>query len=664
MNPMLTREAVSLPLEGFSVTIDGIAELPVRVCAEHLAWLGAGLEPANLDGMAVGKSNGDPSLPGLALRSKSSQSNADENIACSIRWLPEHMSEQEKPGALHSEAMIQALSGLMSVNGRDQALPRRLGLDVASVVAGIVATQGVLATLIANSRGQNIRGVETSVLQAGFTFLYHHLALATCDDPFVIASAESASAPGPPFQTADGYWVELEVLSFDSWISFWKQLGVERAGLEAAWSSFVYRYLAATCSLPATLHEATRRHSLAELRQVAGSYGVGICAVRTYPDILEELGLWKGGGIAQGADNSQSHTRAPWSILPQLEHQGERSTPIAGDAPLAGMRVVEVTSRLQGPLAGLLLQMLGAEVVKVEPIGGDFGRYAPPRAGSQGAAYLAYNRGKQVVELDYKTPEGHAQLIELIAGADVFLHNWRSGRAEKTGLDFERLVLINPQLVYAHASGWGRVESEPSPIAGDFLVQAHAGTGDGLNPADEPPFPSRVTLVDVTGGLLACEGILAGLYLREQTGQGCRVGTSLLSGAMELQAQVLKAIALDREQGRCWGRPIWGLLDRPIETADGFLLVSAEDDDARSRLGALCGLDELADKDTLEERIATRLHARSSAEWVELLRNAGIAATTVCTNLADLPRDPRIVGLLESVEDACWVPAAPWQFQT
>ncbi|MEO5953751.1 MAG: CoA transferase, partial [Chloroflexia bacterium] len=446
----------------------------------------------------------------------------------------------------------------------------------------------------------------------------------------------------------------------------WRQLGVERAGLELAWGNFVYRYLAASCTLPVSLHEATALHTLDELRGIAEPLGIAILVVRGYSDLLDEIGLSRGGGLKPRGERSLLHPEAPWAILAQTEHRAEvveQHTIDATKGPLAGMRVVEVSSRLQGPLAGLLLQMLGAEVVKVEPIGGDFGRYAPPKAGSQGAAYMAYNRGKRVVEIDYKSEEGCAQMLDLIGSADVFLHNWRSGRAEKTGFDFESFARINPRLVYAHASGWGRIEDEPSPIAGDFLVQAHAATGEGLNPVDEPPFPSRVTLVDVTGGLLACEGILAGLYLREQTGQGCRVDTSLFSAAMELQADVLKAIALDQEEGREWGRPVWGTLARPIETADGFVMVSAEDVESRERLRVACGVNEADDEEAVEEMIATQLHSRTTAEWVKVLGDAGIVATAVCIDVADLPNDPRIVGLLERVEDACWVPSAPWQFR-
>jgi crotonobetainyl-CoA:carnitine CoA-transferase CaiB-like acyl-CoA transferase len=433
--------------------------------------------------------------------------------------------------------------------------------------------------------------------------------------------------------------------------------------VDAAWLTFVFRYLTARCALPATFHQATKRCTLAELRRAAEACGVAVCRVRTYAEVLAEVG-WPSGPAVE-RDGLVPRLNAPWSICPGTEpwDRGHVDAPPV-DAPLAGLRVVEVTSRLQGPLATQLLRMLGAEVVKVEPPGGDLGRYASPRAGSLGAAYLAYNRGKRVIEIDYKRADGQAELLDLVASADVFVQNWPSGRAEKLGLDSTDLTSLNPGLVYAHASGWGRHRHEPSAIAGDYLVQAHAGCGDGLNPVDEPAVPSRLTLVDVTGGLIAAEGILAGLLTRERTGRGCRVDTSLLSAAMTLQADVLAAAAAGHETGRCLGRPVWGLLDQPLATADGFLVVAPENEDHRHRLAAICDVPLSAADSELDTVIVGLFRGRPAADWEALLREAAIPATIVRQDLVGLPRDPRVADVLERVNDACWVPAAPWRFRT
>ncbi len=655
---MLTQDGIPPLLDGLMMTARGNAQLPIAICAEHLALLGIRQEPER---PGAKRDDPEPHVVGeLALRPTSAVDDGSptaDGIDCIIHW---ENPNQPEPLVHGSEALIQALSGLMAIHGRDQRIPRRLGLEVASVATGIVSAQGVLAALIGRSRGHQVRRVETSVLQGGLLFLCHHLAMATCTDEFALLS--SGPGAGPPFRTADGHWVELEVLTFDAWSAFWRQLKVERGEAEEAWSDYACRYLTASCSLPASLHDAIGRHTLQEVRRTADACRVALCCIRTYRELLGEPGGAEEPHLVR--QGSGKRPEPPWAICPSnAEQRSQPGGSPAKDAPLSGLRVVEVTSRLQGPLAGLLLQQLGADVTKVEPPGGDMGRYGPPLAGSFGAAYLAYNRRKRVVEIDYKRPEGRTQIMELVGQADVFLHNWAPGRAEALGLDYPDLARANPGLIYAHASGWGRTANAPARIAGDYLIQAYAACGDGLNPADEPPFPSRLTFVDVTGGLLACEGALAGLYLRELTGRGSRVDTSLIAGAMAHQAHVLKAIADRQEASRYLGRPVWSSLDRPIETARGFLVVAVEDDQARQRLWAICSLGDSATRDAPEQIIAEHLRSRPASEWESLLLEAGIPAAAAHNDLASLPHDPRVASLLERVNNACWVPAAPWRFK-
>lgn len=630
-------------LAGLSVNVSKHAELPAIICARHLALLGAVQDR----GDACDNCH-DPSLAGqLTVRSNGRRDSAGA-LDCEIYWQPSHQGSVQQRG---SEAVIQALAGLMAVHGREMRVPRRLGLPVASIAAGVVAAQGVLAALIGRCRGCAVGRVESSVLQASLLFLRHHLAMATCGDDVPLTGDYPGS--GPPFATADGHYVEFEVLSFGCWIAFWTQLGVEQHEAEEGWSNFVFRYLTARCTLPVGLHRATKRHSLEQLQHVAHTSGIALGRVRDYPELLAERKRAGKRGPAVIGDE------LPWTIRPGVRSRAVGDPLQHVDAPLTGLTVIEVTSRLQGPLAGLLLRSLGADVIKVEPPGGDFGRHAPPLAGSYGAAYLAYNHGKRVVEIDYKRSEGRAQLADLARDADVFLHNWRPGRAEQLELDFGQLVDRNPGLVYAYASGWGQERNPPSPIAGDFIVQAYAACGAGLNPVGEPPFPSRLTLVDVMGGLLACEGILAGIYLRERHGRGCQVDTSLLAGALMLEDDILRAIVIGQEDGRAKGRPLWRPLDQPIETTEGYLVVSVENEGERRCLAEVC---ELAPIGAPETSIVERLAGHPAAVWEQFLTARGIPAAAVREDLTSIVGDPLTAGLLERVDDACWLPRAPWQF--
>jgi crotonobetainyl-CoA:carnitine CoA-transferase CaiB-like acyl-CoA transferase len=525
-------------------------------------------------------------------------------------------------GAL-AEPIAQAVSGLMSVHGRPHGRPRRLGLNVASVATGILATQAALALQIRLRRGLPIGLADTGLTRGALQFMQHHLAIATCGDSFPY----SAHGPvGTPFPTADHAWIELEVMSADDWIGFWRALGLDDARLVGgAWLPFVYRYLAGECRLPAELHEATSRHRLHELRRLADAFGVALSPIRSAPDeALLGQPLWS---ITSHACCGPARPGAP----------------ATGEAALAGLRVLDLGSRLQGPLAALLLQMMGAEVIRIEPPGGDFGRLSPPVAGGTGAAYLAYNRGKRVLEIDYKSAAGRAEILELASASDVLLHNWRGGRAQCLRLDAADVAQVNPSIIYAHASGWGNHGDAPSDIAGDFLVQAYAGCAAIMSPPTQPAFPSGVTLIDVVGGLLTCEAVLAALVHRERDGRGRRIDTSLLAAAVSLQVQP-----------RCHWRP----LDHPIRTQDGYLVVSVDHPELRRHLARLVGGGLESDDD----RIAARLAAGSAWEWADQLGTATIPAAVVCEDLTCLSSQPATRRFVERDQNACWTTTAPWTF--
>ena len=215
--------------------------------------------------------------------------------------------------------------------------------------------------------------------------------------------------------------------------------------------------------------------------------------------------------------------------------------------------------------------------------------------------------------------------------------------------------------MYANTSGWGDRPEGRDLVGTDFLVQAYAGMGHGLHPEDEPAFPSRVILCDLFGGMVAAEGILTGLYRRQQDGRGREVQSSLLAGAMALQAHVLEDMACGEEEGRRDGRPVWGLLDRPVATAEGHLVVSVDDDESFERLCRVCAVEPAgASRATAEGRIVARLADGGAAEWEEVLVGAGIAAAVICDDLAAVPADPRLAAMFEPVGERGVAPRSPW----
>ncbi|WBB98906.1 MULTISPECIES: CoA transferase [unclassified Solwaraspora] len=533
------------------------------------------------------------------------------------------------------EVTAQARYGLMAVHGRARGGPARISLDYVGTAAAVVAGQGVLAALLAGLRGGPApESVRVPVAGAALLTVSQYLAAGSADDPEYVEAPTAAGSP-PPFVCADGVWVELETLDPAPWHQLWTGLGVEPSVAARAWRAFVLRYATATAPLPAQLHAAVAAVPLARLQELAGAAGVAVQPVRGHADRSRDNYL-------PGADTP------PWTIAagPQRRAVGVDSGGAAGGTgggPLTGLRVVEAGRRIQGPLAGQVLRLLGAEVIRIEPAGGDPLRGMPPMVGDCSARFLALNRGKRIVEADLRSPDGRATVRELATSADAFLHNWAPGKAARLGLDAGDLWAANPRLVYTYASGWGDARGSDPPPGTDFMVQAYAGLGAQLRPAGEPPAGSLMTMLDVLGGLVAAQGVLAGLVAGHRDGRGQRVDSSLLSAAGVLQGPVLR--------GEQPAHPRGGPLDGPLPAAGGHLAVP-EGTTATSlaRITGGAGLAGALD----------RLAELPVADAVGQLRAGGVAAVPVCPEPGLLAADPTLAALLDI--DGCAFVTPPWRF--
>jgi hypothetical protein len=309
---------------------------------------------------------------------------------------------------------------------------------------------------------------------------------------------------------------EIEALDPGLWLAFWSDLGVARPVVGRSWPPFQLRFSTGSCALPVELDEATRQLSYPQLTDAAASAGVSIVPVRAHRPGGRPLPPWR---IEAASE--------PGPPLPPARADG---------GPLAGLVVVEMTRRLQGPLAGHLLALLGAEVIRVEPLGGDPLRGVPPMVGEVSARFHALNRNKRVLEADPRSPAGHRAIRELIAGADVFLHNLAPGKEAAFGLEPERLLAEQPGLVHAWASGWGlgTVNGDVLPVGTDYLVQAQSGLAALVTPPGRPVAPALLTITDIFGGLVSATGVLAALAARARSGCGQRVESSLWSAAVTL----------------------------------------------------------------------------------------------------------------------------------
>ncbi|MGW6619191.1 CoA transferase [Streptomyces erythrochromogenes] len=518
---------------------------------------------------------------------------------------------------LADEATVQAATGMMAVHGRRDGTPRGLAVDYAATATAVLTVQGLLANLVGQARGGAAAQVTTSADRAGLLAVSQYLAAAGADE----GEAAEIAAGGPPFTSADGILFELETLDPGAWAAFWQALEAPREALRAGWRPFQFRYATACAPLPAALHTTARSHGWDRIRRAAAASGSEVCALRSLADRAAEH---------DGA--------APWFLTPTpggapAGGPARPSVPPAG-RPLAGLTVLEAGRRIQAPLAAHLLGLLGAEVIRIEPPGGDPLRGMPPACSGISARWLALNRGKRAVEIDIKAEADRDRLREMAAHADVFLHNWAPGKAAALGLDADDLARVNPALVHAYTSGWaGRLDD--APMGTDFMVQARTGVGEAARPEDEIPAPSLMTLLDVLGGLLGAEAVLAGLLLRERTGYGVRVDSSLLGAADTLTGPALRRAARGENPRRPAG------FRRPLATADGW--IAPADTDARAAAGH-------------------DLRALPTGEALTRLREHGVTATAVTTELSDLHHDPRFAGSIGL--DTHGAPAVPdpWSF--
>lgn len=514
------------------------------------------------------------------------------------------------------EVTAQAVGGVMHVHGRSRGEPSGMAADYATTAARVLAGTGVLAGLVGKARGGSVDLVRTSVAHAALLTVSQYLAAAGAEDDEAVPLAPG----GPPFRSRDDILFELDTLDPEVWRDFWVRVGAPASTAGAAWRPFQFRYATAVAPLPATLHELTALLTFAELSAVADRTGMSICGLTSLRERAHELG----GAIPE-----------PWWVSP-LPGSYTRATKPADSAPLSGMVVLEAGRRVQAPLAAHLLSLLGAQVIRIEPPGGDPLRGMPPMCEDTSARWLALNRHKDAVQIDIKDPVGRDELRDLVSSADVFLHNWAPGKAENFGLGAEDLASVRSGLVYAYTSGYaGRIQDPP--LGTDFMVQARTGLGEVIRPEDQPPAPSLMALVDVLGGLLGAHAILGALLDRERTGRACQVESCLLAAADLLQADAVRAV---NEGGT--GRQPAGFR-RPLRTADGWCAPS--DQDASSAA-----------------RHAHRLREISTVDAIGLLREHGLHAAPVTDDLATLPADPRFAAVIAPDKHRCPAVQSPWSF--
>ena len=322
---------------------------------------------------------------------------------------------------------------------------------------------------------------------------------------------------------------------------------------------------------------------------------------------------------------------------------------------LEGYRVLDLSIAMSGPFAAMRLGDLGADVIKVEPVTGEWQRHVAA-GGARGhrvnVSFLSLNRNKRSLAVNLKDAEGRGLVHELAKNADVFLQNYRPGVAARLGVDYETVRDINPRIVYISISGYGETGPYASWPGQDLILQGMSGAMFSAGRRADPPQPSPMYVVDAVTAYVAFEAALAGLLHRERTGEGQLVEVNMLDAILTLQMQEMSVFTVgglaqqrtSQPHAHCFIRAPYGA----FATAEGYLILAFP---PLARLGELLAIPELtqmddemdghARRDEIHRLVARRLLDRPASEWLALFAEHDIWAGPVYS-YQDVMNDPQV----------------------
>ncbi|MBO6814898.1 MAG: CoA transferase [Rhizobiaceae bacterium] len=328
------------------------------------------------------------------------------------------------------------------------------------------------------------------------------------------------------------------------------------------------------------------------------------------------------------------------------------------NGPLAGCKVIELAHIMAGPVCGLMLADMGADVIKVEKANGDDSRrFVPPEIEGESAAYMMMNRNKRGIVLDLKSDDGKEALRTLIRDADVLIENYRMGTMEKLGLGYEELRKENPGLVYAEISGFGRTGPYAERGGFDLVAQGMSGlmsiTGEGPG---RQPVKVGAPVSDITAGILAAMGVAAAYAHKLKTGEGQKVDTSLFeAGIIHTYWQSAIAFATGTPPGPMGSAHPLNAPYQAFKTSDGWINIGAANQKNWEKLIELTGAEALgkdprfsinADRITrrveLEDELNKVFSTRTTDEWLEIFDTGGLPSGPVLS-ITEMHENPQTI---------------------
>ena len=313
---------------------------------------------------------------------------------------------------------------------------------------------------------------------------------------------------------------------------------------------------------------------------------------------------------------------------------------------LQGVKVLDLTRVLAGPFATMILADLGAEVVKVErPVTGDDSRSFGPFVNGESGYFMSINRNKKSITLNLKSDEDKKLFKELIKEFDVVVENFRPGTMEKLGLSYDTLKELNPRIIYAAISGFGRTGPYSRRPAYDIVIQALGGLMSITGPENGPHTRVGASIGDITAGLYGCIGILGALVSRSTTGKGSLIDVAMLDCQISILENAFSRYFATGDVPKPLGNRHPSIVPfEAFEARDGEIVIAAGNDLLWDKLCRLIGRPELSDDPRfvsnelrtknypdLKSVLAPEIKKRTVSEWSALLEEAGIPGGPVNT---------------------------------
>jgi crotonobetainyl-CoA:carnitine CoA-transferase CaiB-like acyl-CoA transferase len=319
----------------------------------------------------------------------------------------------------------------------------------------------------------------------------------------------------------------------------------------------------------------------------------------------------------------------------------------ASNGALAGIRVVDLTRILAGPLCAMMLGDMGADIVKVEPpgTGDDTRTWGPPFVAGEAAYFLGANRNKRSLTLNLAAPAGQAVLRKLVEHADVLIDNFKLGTLAKWGFSDAWFDEHAPRLVRCQITGYGSTGPKAQLPGYDFILQAESGLMSICGPADGGPTKYGVAIVDVCTGMLACNSILAALNARHRTGRGQKVEVSLYESSLTMLVNVAANVLVTGKGGGRFGNGHPSIVPyTTYSAADAMMALAVGNDTQFAKAAAVLGHPEwakderfasnrarVANRDVIDGLVGAALATDKVDAWLEKLKAVGVPCGRINT---------------------------------